>query len=59
MNSNTMINNNFLYYKKIVNFTIISLLLLDSIRFVFQPYLISRLAYNNTFAKPNSIEPII
>lgn len=58
MNSNTMIKYNFLYYKKIVN-TIISLLLLDSIRFVFQPCLISRLAYNNTFAKPNSIEPII
>ena len=53
-----MIKNNIYYYKKIVN-TITILLLLDSIHFIFQPCLISRLAYNNTFAKLNSIEPII
>jgi len=58
MNSNTMVKNYILYYKKIVN-TVIALLLLESIRLVFQPCLISRLAYINTFVKPNSIEPII
>ena len=59
MNSNTMVKNYILYYKKIVNTIIATLLLLESIRLVFQPCLISRLAYINTFVKPNSIEPII
>lgn len=54
MFSNTMNKNSILYYNEIVN-TII----LDSIRFVFQPVLISRFVYNNTFAKSKLMEPII
>jgi hypothetical protein len=47
-----MNKNSILYYNEIVN-TII----LDSIRFVFQPVLISRFVYNNTFAKSKLMEP--
>jgi hypothetical protein len=47
-----MVNNGILYYNEIVN-TII----LDSIRFGFQPFLISRFVYNNTFAKSKLMEP--
>lgn len=52
MFSNTMVKNSILYYNEIVN-TII----LDSIRFGFQPFLISRFVYNNTFAKSKLMEP--
>ncbi len=43
-----VVKNSTFYYKEIVN-TII--LLLDSILFVFQRFLISGLVYNNTFTK--------
>jgi len=47
-----MVKNSILYYKEIVNIT-----LLDSIRFVFQPFLISQLAcYNNIFAQSKLLE---
>ena len=48
-----MDKNSILYYNEIVN-TII----LDSIRFGFQPFLISRFVYNNTFAKSKLMEPL-
>jgi hypothetical protein len=47
-----MVNNSILYYNEIVNTTI-----LDSMRFGFQPFLISRFVYNNTFAKSKLMEP--